>query len=31
MAKIRKLVEIGKVEQGVPVHVYHVPVHLGQK
>ena len=29
MAKIRKLVEIGKAYQGVPVHPEHVPVHFG--
>ena len=28
MAKIQKLVEIGKAEQGVPVHTVHVPVHF---
>ena len=31
MAKIRKLVKIGKPEQGVPVHPLCVPVHIGQK
>ena len=29
MAKIQKVVEIGKAEQGVPVHPEHVPVHFG--
>ena len=29
MAKIRKLVETGKAEQGVPVHPQSVPVHFG--
>ena len=29
MANIKKLVEIEKAEQGVPVHPYHVPVHFG--
>ena len=28
MAKIRKLVETGKVEQGVPVHPERVSVHF---
>ena len=31
MAKIRNLIKTGKTEHGVPVHVYHVPVHVGQK
>ena len=31
MAKIPKLVEIGNRAAVVPVHVYHVPVHVGQK
>ena len=29
MAKIRKLIETGKAELGVPVHPEHVPVHFG--
>ena len=28
MAKIQKLVETGKIEQGVPVHPEHIPVHF---
>ena len=27
MAKIQNLVEIGKAEQGLPVHPEHVPIH----
>ena len=29
MAKMQKLVETGKAEQGVPVHPERVPVHFG--
>ena len=31
MAKIQKLVETGNRAVVVPVHVRHVPVHVGQK